>query len=116
VKFLTAAVPVALLVLAGSAMAAPIVFGCNALDQQNVDRYASHMCPQFSGVGLLGVPLDLTGEMLSTIVFTSGGENSKPETEAKTPDFSLESLFGSTFSPSFFVGTSPIVNRPSRLE
>jgi hypothetical protein len=112
VKFLFAAVPIALLLFAGSATAAPIVFSCNAIAQQDTDLHASQMCSQFSGVGLLGVPLDLTGEILRTIVFTSGGNDSKIETGTNSSDFSLESLVGSILSPSFFVGRFAMGSRP----
>lgn len=112
-NFSSAAAPIALLVFAGSALAAPIVLSCNPLTEQNTQRYESQMCPQFSGVGLLGVPFDLTGEMLSTIVFTSGGENTKTETEIEYSDFSLEPLVGSGSLPSLFDGTLTIPSRPS---
>lgn len=111
-KFPHAAVLVALLVFAGSAMAAPIVFSCNTSAQENTERYATHMCPQFSEVGLLSVPLDLSGEILTTIVFLSGGDDAKIETATKNSDFSLESLVGSIFSPSFSVESFTI--DPSR--
>jgi hypothetical protein len=103
VRLLFAAAPITLLAFAGSASATTLVLSCTGVPQQNTELNASLSCPQFNGVGLTSIRLDLTGELLGTIVLTNNASDSRSGTGTTSSEFNLGFLPGFVFPTPFFI-------------